>query len=113
MIKNIFASSGKFWNWLVVSSSDPSSVALTVKGVFSLAVVQGIFALLPLVGVHPTFSLTDLSDGVSNLVYTGLTTIAGAVSVYGIIRKAIVTMKPAPSQSSDETLPPPPPPPGM
>lgn len=111
MIKNIFASSGKFWNWLVVSSSDPSSVALTVKGVFSLAVVQGIFALLPLVGIHPTFSLTDLSDGASNLVYTGLTTIAGAVSVYGLIRKGIMTLK-APAEDS-ETLPPLPRPPGI
>ena len=92
MIKKLFSSSGVFWNWLVVSSSNPSQVALTVKGVFSLAVVQGVFALLPSVGIHPSFSLSDVQGGAYSLAYTGLTAVAGVVTFYGVVRKAIVTI---------------------
>jgi hypothetical protein len=57
MVKIVFANSSRFWNWVVVSSADPASLALTVKGFFSLTIVQTLFGLLPLIGIHPTFTL--------------------------------------------------------
>lgn len=92
MIKNIFANSSRFWNWLVVSSVDPSSVALTVQGIFSSTIVQTIFGLLPYVGIHPTFTLAILSSGVVSAIYTIATIVTGVVTLYALFRKAIVTI---------------------
>jgi hypothetical protein len=90
MIKNIFAGSGKFWNWLVVSSVDPSSVALSIQGIFSMTIVQTLFGLLPMIGIHPTFTLAMLSSGVTSAIYTIATIVTSLVTLYGLLRKAIV-----------------------
>ncbi len=86
----------KFFNWLVKSSADPSQVALTVKGLVSLGVVQGIFALLPSIGLHPTFSLDTLGNAVYSLIDGVLSLVAAIVSLVGIVRKVILTFKPVP-----------------
>jgi hypothetical protein len=102
MIKKIFANSSKFWNWLVVSSVDPASVALTVQGIFSSTIVQTLFGLLPYIGIHPTFTLAILSAGVVSAIYTIATIVTGLVTLYALFRKAIVTVHnlvPAPVQS--------------
>jgi hypothetical protein len=92
MVKKIFANSGKFWNWLVQSSVDPQAVALSVQGFFSLAVVQTAFSLLPVIGIHPTFTLAVLGSGVSSAVYSVLMIVSYAVTLWGLLRKAIVTI---------------------
>ena len=92
MIKIIFANSSKFWNWLIVSSVDPSSVALSIQGIFSLSIVQTLFGLLPVIGIHPTFTLAMLSSGVSSAIYTISTIVTSLVTLYGLFRKAIVTI---------------------
>ena len=92
MIKNIFANSSKFWNWLVVSSVDPQSVALSVQGFFSMAIVQTLFGFLPNIGIHPTFTLAMLSAGIVSAIYTIATIVTSIVTLYGLFRKAIVTI---------------------
>jgi hypothetical protein len=103
MIKNIFASSGTFWNWLVVSSVDPSSVALSIQGIFSMTIVQTLFGLLPMIGIHPAFTLAMLSSGVTSAIYTIATIVTSLVTLYGLLRKAIVTIHglvPAPAATT-------------
>ena len=92
MIKKIFSASSTFWNWLVVSSANPQAVALTVQGIFSMTVVQTIFGLLPFVGIHPTFTLAMASAGVVNIIYTVASIVTGLVTLYGLFRKAVVTI---------------------
>lgn len=92
MIKKVFANSSTFLNWLVQSSVDPQSVALTVSGFFSLAVVQAAFNLLPVIGIHPTFTLAVLGQGVSSAVYSLLMIVSYAITFWGLLRKAIVTI---------------------
>jgi len=92
MIKTIFANSSRFWNWLVVSSADPASVALTVQGFFSMTIVQTVFGLLPYIGIHPAFTLAMASAGVVSAIYTVATIVTSVVTLYGILRKAIVTI---------------------
>lgn len=92
MVKNIFANSSRFWNWLVVSSVDPSSVALSIQGILSMTIVQTLFGLLPVIGIHPTFTLAMLSSGVTSAIYTIATIVTSLVTLYGLFRKAIVTI---------------------
>ena len=80
-IKKVFANSSAFLNWLVVSSVDPASVALTVQGFFSMTVVQTLFGALPYIGIHPTFTLAGLSAGVTSFIYTVATIVTGDVVV--------------------------------
>lgn len=86
----IFSSSSKFWNAIVVSSSDPNAVALTVKGFFSIAAVQMVFNLLSYVGIHPTFTLDMLGTDASSIVYSVLMAVSYLATAYGILRKWIV-----------------------
>ena len=109
MVKIIFANSGKFWNWLVQSSVDPQAVALTVQGFFSLTIVQTAFSLLPLIGIHPTFTLAVLGSGVSSAVYSVLMIVSYLVTLYGLFRKAIVSVHnlvPAPAPTVAKPIPP-------
>jgi hypothetical protein len=92
MIKKIFASSSTFWNWLVVSSANPQQVALTVQGFFSMTVVQTLFGLLPYIGIHPTFTLTVAGAGAASIAYTVATIITSGVTLYALLRKAIVSI---------------------
>lgn len=92
MIKIIFTNSSRFWNWLVVSSVDPQSVALSVQGFFSMAIVQTLFSLLPVIGIHPSFTLAMLSSGITSAIYTIATIVTSLVTLYGLFRKAIVSI---------------------
>jgi hypothetical protein len=108
MIKKIFANSGKFWNWLVVSSVDPSSVALSIQGIFSMTIVQTLFGLLPVIGIHPTFTLSTLNLDVTNTIYSIATIVTSLVTLYALLRKAIVTVhnlvpSPLPAQKQPAT----------
>lgn len=85
-----FPSAGQFWNWLVVSSSDPNAVSLTVKGFFSLSVVQTLFSSLGYFGVHPAFTLDMLGADAATIIYSVLTAVSYAVTAYGVFRKWIV-----------------------
>ena len=103
MIKKVFANSGKFLNWLVVSSVDPSSVALSIQGILSMTIVQTLFGLLPMIGIHPTFTLAMLSSGITSAIYTVATIVTSLVTLYGLLRKAIVSIHglvPAPASAS-------------
>lgn len=94
----MFKNSGTFWNWFVVSSADANSVALTVKGFTSLAVVQAGFSLLGVLGYHPAFDLNGLGDALYAVVYGGLSAVSAALGTYGALRKLyllIVPPKPA------------------
>jgi hypothetical protein len=106
MIKKIFTNSGKFWNWLVVSSVDPSSVALSIQGILSMTIVQTLFGLLPMIGIHPSFTLAGLSAGITSFIYTVATIVSSLVTLYGLLRKAIVTIHglvPAPVAGVNKT----------
>jgi len=91
-IKTIFTNSSKFWNWLAVSSVDPASYALTAQGIFSMTIVQTLFGLLPVIGIHPTFTPAMLSSGVTSAIYTAATIVTSIVTLYGLFRKAVVTI---------------------
>jgi len=82
----------KFWIWLVVSSGDPSQVALTVKGFFSLTVVQAIFNILPVFGIHPAFTLDVLGTDAYSAVFSILTVLSSLVTAYGAIIKVWKTI---------------------
>lgn len=92
MLKKVFANSGAFWNWLVVSSVDPSSVALSIQGILSMTIVQTLFGLLPAIGIHPSFTLSTLSAGLVSAIYTIATIVTSFVTLYGLLRKAIVSI---------------------
>lgn len=84
----LLSNAKKFWVWLVVSSADPTQVATTVQGLFSMAIVQAIFTtVLPLIGVHPTFTLNVLGTDAYSFVYSALSIISALVTAYGAIRK--------------------------
>lgn len=87
MLNKIFSKSHDFLNWLVVSSSDPQTVAMTAKGLMSLGAVQAIFGLLPFFGFHPTFDLNGLGDQIYAFTYGGLTAVSGIVTAIGAGRK--------------------------
>lgn len=92
LMQKIFAGSHAFWNWLVVSSSDPTQVALTVKGLTSLGITQAVFAMLPLLGLHPSFDLNTLGDQLYTLVYGGLVAVSTVVTVYAAFMKVYRTV---------------------
>jgi len=83
----LLSNAKKFWVWLVVSSADPTQVATTVQGLFSLAVVQALFSLLPVFGIHTTFTLNVLGTDAYSFVYSVLSIISALVTAYGAIRK--------------------------
>lgn len=82
------------------SSADPQAVALTVKGVVSLTLVQTLFGLLPMVGVHPSFSLGDLGDALYTVVYGGLSIVSAAMAIWGAIRKLVLAFHTPPATAT-------------
>jgi hypothetical protein len=88
----MFSNSNKFWNWLVVSSEDPTKVAATVKG--ALGVLVSLLALT----IHGA-NFSDLPDQVYTIVVDVFGIISSAIAVAGLIRKFINTfVRPAPPQ---------------
>ncbi len=54
--------------------------------------MQTLFGLLPLIGIHPTFTLDVVGANAYTVVYSVATAITSLVTAYGILRKAIVTI---------------------
>lgn len=86
MIKKIFANSHAIWNWIVVSSADPTQVALTVKGLI-VGIPAIALQILPLLGFHPGFDLNSLGDGAYSVVLTFFTLVGGGMAFFGAVRK--------------------------
>ncbi len=80
----MLSNANKFWTWLVVSSSNPEEVALTVKGWMSAIVPVLLFV------IHNP-NLNSLPDGVYAVVIALLAIVSAVVTAYGIIIKIIRT----------------------
>lgn len=84
--------------WVFVSSDDASRWSLTVKAVLLGAipfVMQGIGITCGLNLVCPSVNadlLTEVAASASNLVYLGLSLIAGIGAFYGLVRKVMNTL---------------------
>ena len=84
--------------WVLVSSDDASKWSLTVKAVLLGAipfVMQGIGITCGLNLVCPSVNadlLTEVASTFSNLVYLGLSLIAGVGAAWGLVRKIANTL---------------------
>ncbi len=77
----------KAWKWLVMSSADPSKVALTVKGFLTAAIP---FIILSSGVFHfnvDSDSLTALFEEVGNVVMMILTVVGTIQTIWGLARK--------------------------
>jgi hypothetical protein len=92
MFTKVFQAESSFWNWLIVSSADPTKVAATVKGLTGTAVGLLAFA------IHgPDFS--NVPADVYTVVIDAFTVFSGALALIGAIRKVYNTFFPsAPTQ---------------
>lgn len=92
-MNKVFANSSKLWNWLVVSSADPTQVALTVKGW-----VATIIPAAMLVIHNP--NLSDLPNDVYSFIMAALVVVSALVTLWGFVRKIVntVTSGNSPSQ---------------
>lgn len=78
----------KFFNWLLISSENPSQGALLMKGLTSLGVVQLLFStVLPSLGVHVAWDLSSVGDSLYNITFALLTAISAGVALVGGVRK--------------------------
>lgn len=81
------------WNWLVYSSANSENIALTIKGLGSVAAVQAVFnVILPALGVHWDLNLSDLFSSASALVYNVLNLVSTLVLIVGFGRKFVNTI---------------------
>jgi hypothetical protein len=92
MFTKVFQAESRFWNWLVVSSSDPSKVALTVKGLTGTAV--GLLAFV----VHGP-DLSSVPADVYTVILDAFTLFSALLATIGAIRKVWNTIFP-PSPSA-------------
>jgi uncharacterized membrane protein len=77
----------KFIKWLVISSADPSKVSLTVRGAL-LSIIPTVILIAQM--LHMEWSLeqlTQLVEGITAIIATALT-------LFGLIRKLVLTLKP-------------------
>ena len=88
----MFTNSGKFWNWVVQSSADPNTVGLTVKGVVTF-IIPYLLTFLPALGVNVSFDLNSLPDIIYSVVVSVFTLVAATMTVFGAIRKLVLTLK--------------------
>lgn len=95
---NILEWGAKAIRWVLVSSDDASRWSLTVKASLLGAipfVMQGIGITCGLNLVCPNVSsdvLTEVALSLSNLVYLGLSLVAGIGAFYGLVRKVMNTL---------------------
>ena len=80
----------KSWNWLVVSSEDPTKVAATVKGIAGAAVI--FFAYFFAYFLHSP-NLNDVPDQVYTITTSAFGIFSGAIALAGLVRKLINTFK--------------------
>jgi hypothetical protein len=78
----MFSNSNKFWNWLVVSSEDPTKVAATVKGALGVLVT-----LLAFSAHGPSFA--NLPDQVYSIVVDAFGVFSSAIALAGLVSKVI------------------------
>lgn len=84
--------------WVLVSSDDASKWSLTVKASLLGAIpfiMQGIGITCGLNLVCPSVNadlLTEVASSASNIVYLGLSLIAGIGAFYGLVRKVMNTL---------------------
>ena len=83
-IKIMFVNSNKFWAWLVTSSADPNSVALTVRG-WMVSIVPILMYLLH----NP--NLSSLPDDVYSIVIGVLAVVSTVATLIGLVRKIILS----------------------
>ena len=81
-----------FMQWLVLSSADPTKVALTVKGVVALAVPY-LMTYLPMLGVKVSLGFSSLPNDIYSSLYFLFVAVGAASTAYGFIRKVVLTLK--------------------
>lgn len=86
MKNKIFIESSKLVNWLIVSSSNPAAVSLTIKGVL-VGVVPFLMQYLPIIGIQVSPDFANVPDMVYSIVFYGLTFLASFMSFVGFVRK--------------------------
>lgn len=74
----------KFWNWLVLSSADPTQPALTVKGIVSTIVP------ILMVFVHNP-NLNDLPDEVYSVIIALFGMYSAFAVAFGLFRKIYIS----------------------
>lgn len=83
----------KIWNWLVVSSVDPTKTALTVKGVLT-AIVPLLVLFSGAFNVETDAStIKNIIDVIGTITMQGLTLVGTTMSLYGIIRKIDLSVR--------------------
>jgi Na+/pantothenate symporter len=90
-MNKIFSASNKFWNWLVVSSSNPNEVAATVKGMAGL-LITFLIVFLPSIGVQVNPDLSTIPDVIYSLVVSVLGIVSSIVFIMGLLRKIVNTI---------------------
>ena len=92
MLKTIWNALVGVWNWLVLSSADPSEAALTVKG---LVVGAGTYIIFFAGLFHITVGTPDIANLANQgaLIAGGfLMVVSGITTLYGIYRKLWTTI---------------------
>ena len=81
----------KFWVWLVQSAADPNEVALTVKGL-AVGAIPIILALEPFLHIRVgSDQLQNAAELIRQIIVVGLGVVAGAMTLYGFLRKLYYT----------------------
>jgi hypothetical protein len=82
----------RIYNWIVVSSADPTKVSLTIKSV-GLAIIPYLMIVLDL--AHANIGSADLNaffDTTSIIVQSSLTLFASVGFLFGLFRKIYNTL---------------------
>lgn len=83
----------RFWNWLVKSSVNPAELSMTVQG-FLLGILPLLLAIAPMFGLKlDSQSLGDVVGALKQVIELGLGSVAAIFTLYGFIRKVVVTIK--------------------
>jgi hypothetical protein len=82
----------KVFDWLLLSSADPSKVAVTVKGFLTMVAA----AFIPLLGLtHINLgndTVNTVIDGVSLVIQDVMVAVGAAGTLFGVVRKAWLTV---------------------
>jgi hypothetical protein len=71
-------------NWFLKSSANPDEVAMTVKGIATLAVGQ-VFTYLSTIGLNPSMVVATKDIAIASAV------VGIALTVFGAVRKIVLT----------------------
>ncbi len=82
----------KFWAWLLLSSSDPEKVSLTIKSAGAMFATYIIFFTgLFHKNIQPS-DLEVLTNGIANFVSLALMAISAVVGVWAALRKIFLSL---------------------